>query len=199
MSRALLRCNHQLTFVRENVASHPRATVFYTSPQNTEFGAAERHYLRLPRHLRRAVAYHDIPVIKPAFQDSEFNMFDHAKSENYIPYGRGGAGNMRMSCHQNFVSCKLLTQPPGTESSIREAWFKIAAKPDQHPLVLTSSPEGHYANSKSERHSSSSLRRRSTVSSSWSLSSSSTREHTSSWKQLFRRKSENDSIAEKTS
>ncbi|KAF2853149.1 hypothetical protein T440DRAFT_515871 [Plenodomus tracheiphilus IPT5] len=67
-----------------------------------------------------------------------------------IAYGRGGAGNMRR------------------RSSIVDAWSKIASQPSSN-LVLTSSPEDHYANSKSERRvSTSSTRRR--ASSLWSTS-----------------------------
>ncbi|KAF1911366.1 hypothetical protein BDU57DRAFT_101815 [Ampelomyces quisqualis] len=80
--------------------------------------------------------------------------------DTYVAYGRGGAGNMR------------------TKSSIRDAWCRIMAGPDAHPLVLTSSPEGHYASSKSEP------RRRSTNSSLWSLSTAG--EHGSKWRRVFR-------------
>jgi hypothetical protein len=117
-------------------------------------------------------------------------MVNHSASDNYIPYGRGGAGNMRKSSRRIshgffllvFTNCGI-----GRPSSIREAWFKITSQPDQHPLVLTSSPEDHYASSKNERRTSSLGRRRSTVSSTWS--SSTVGEHRSMWKRLFMRRS----------
>ncbi|CBY00395.1 hypothetical protein IAQ61_011326 [Plenodomus lingam] len=75
-------------------------------------------------------------------------------SDPCIFYGRGGAGNMRR------------------RSSITSAWSKIASQASSNPtkLVLTSSPETHYANSKSERRVSSS------ASSSSSLARSAERE-----------------------
>lgn len=121
-------------------------------------------------------------------------------SDRCIPYGRGGAGNMRKfilnrasesnsSNHPMqsfFTSTSNLTSITGRKSSIRESWFKVmAANPS--PLHLTSCPEDHYAASKSEP------RRKSTNSSTWSTSTAGN-EHRSMWRRwLGRRK---DSVAE---
>ncbi|CAN9202628.1 unnamed protein product [Alternaria alternata] len=71
-------------------------------------------------------------------------MSPHSTQDPCIPYGRGGAGNMRR------------------RSSIAAAWSTILSHPsptDSNKLNLVSSPEEHYAASKSEprrrRHSSS--------------------------------------------
>ncbi|KAH7093142.1 hypothetical protein FB567DRAFT_168063 [Paraphoma chrysanthemicola] len=102
-------------------------------------------------------------------------MVDRLSTDPWIPYGRGGAGNMRR------------------KSSIRDAWFKISSQPDQHHASLTSRAEEPYASSKSERHTSTSRRRRSTNSSLWSTSTAAG-EHRSAWRRLFRRK---ESVDEK--
>ena len=116
----------------------------------------------------------------------------HSPEDEYIPYGRGGAGNMRKSQFipsHHAIRTPPLTPYPGRKSAIRESWFKIlASEPAHSPLVLTSSPEDHYAASKSEP------RRRSTHSSSaWSTSTAG--ERRSGWRRwwLGRRK---ESVAE---
>ncbi|OAK96424.1 hypothetical protein IQ06DRAFT_52279 [Phaeosphaeriaceae sp. SRC1lsM3a] len=92
-------------------------------------------------------------------------------SDTYIPYGRGGAGNMRR------------------KSSISAAWSLLSTQPS-HTLV--SSPDDHYASSKTEQH-----RRRSST---WS-SSTSGGEHRSRWRRLSavfsRRRSEDAGVLEK--
>ncbi|KAH4175937.1 hypothetical protein HBI26_065460 [Parastagonospora nodorum] len=113
-------------------------------------------------------------IRNPACPDSFQNLVNmtrhHSPEDEYIPYGRGGAGNMRR------------------KSAIRESWFKIlASEPLPSPLVLTSSPDDHYAASKSEP------RRRSTHSSSaWSTSTAGERK--SGWRRWLGRRKE--SVAE---
>ncbi|CAO2655591.1 Nn.00g043940.m01.CDS01 [Neocucurbitaria sp. VM-36] len=86
-----------------------------------------------------------------------------------ISYGRGGAGNMRR------------------RSSILDAWSKITAQPaNNNKLALFSSPEDHYANSKSEPRMSTSSTNRRRASSMWS-SSTAGEHHRSVWKRLFRK------------
>jgi hypothetical protein len=71
-SRVLFRCNQRLFTSHAKTWLHTPGPLSSTlSIQNTESGAAGRHYLRLPRHLRRTIACHDIPVINRAFQDTE--------------------------------------------------------------------------------------------------------------------------------
>jgi hypothetical protein len=81
----------------------------------------------------------------------------------------------------------------GRRSSIASAWSKLLSQPNQHPLTLTSSPDEHYASSKSEPHGSSTRRRRSTNSSTWSASTAGEHSHRSAWRRLFHR---NSSVSE---
>ncbi|KAL6712162.1 hypothetical protein ACN47E_000039 [Coniothyrium glycines] len=94
-------------------------------------------------------------------------MFDHHNSSQADPciaYGRGGAGNMRR------------------RSSIVSAWSKIASTspPTSTKLVLTSSPEDHYARLSRED------KRR--ASSAWSSSASTAGEKKNIWERLFKRR-----------
>jgi hypothetical protein len=135
-------------------------------------------------------------------------MAGHDLTDTYIPYGRGGAGNMRKSSisitnnafhHKQLSPPHALTTLPdtnsllhntGRKSAIRDAWFKITSQPNTHPLTLTSSPDEHYAASKSEP------RRRSTNSSTWS-SSTAGGEHRSAWKRwLSLRRRSSDEVVE---
>ncbi|KAH7396784.1 hypothetical protein DE146DRAFT_51057 [Phaeosphaeria sp. MPI-PUGE-AT-0046c] len=102
-------------------------------------------------------------------------MTNHASStsssDSYIPYGRGGAGNMRR------------------KSSVQQAWSLLSTQPS-HGLI--SSPDEYYASSKT-----SPPRRRSST---WSTSTSGG-EHRSKWRRLSavfsRRRSEDGRVSEK--
>ena len=93
-------------------------------------------------------------------------MSPHSTQDPCIPYGRGGAGNMRKPSTLPFLLPRTPLQhtdpQPGRRSSIAAAWSTILSHPsptDSNKLNLVSSPEEHYAASKSEprrrRHSSS--------------------------------------------
>ena len=94
-------------------------------------------------------------------------MFEHASpSDVYVPYGRGGAGNMRR------------------RSDIVSAWSKLTAqKSTSSRLTLISSPDDHYGASKSIDRRASSTRASSTH------STSTAGEHKSGWRKLLKRKS----------
>lgn len=138
-------------------------------------------------------------------------MSPHSTQDPCIPYGRGGAGNMRKPSSLPFFPCLLPTSQhlpantpfPGRRSSIAAAWSTILSHPSStdDKLVLTSSPDDHYAASKTEprrrRHSSSTSEegRKSSVAesgtrrTSWSSvwSGNSTGEHVSRWRRLFKK------------